>query len=317
MKTTTARSLAVTADTLFVLLCAYVFYLAVQTQERLGTAYKETTDEVAARLQGIHPPKEVHRRNVSYPGLTGVGRVLSGVEPKAPEVASDVVEKPPEIKTPVADLVTVVLIQHGPPLSLAFIVPKTGARNLALDFQFQENEEVPFAQGAIVKRIMEDEVIFTLRGADETVALEAGTGGGGGDAGGSAKTGPSRPVSENPQSWVTYEEAKGTVSITPEGFRAISEKGEEVVLKDVRWATERLPDGKNAVRVEHVPQGSALARGGLQNGDVIHSINGQRVASKGEIIAYVRANPSLPSYTVVILRQGRRTTRTVTVPRGR
>jgi len=183
----------------------------------------------------------------------------------------------------------------------------------------RENEVIEFSghEVALVKQVSEGSVLFEYDSKDVTLRVSTERGlPSTGPSGGGAKPVPSGPISPDPGTWIAWGSDKpNVINITPMGMRAFDQKGESA-LEGVRWATERLQDGKEAVKVTRIPKDSAMVRGGAQSGDIIVSINGVRVSSKASIVAYVKANPNLPAYTVKFLRKGRVYTRVIRPPKG-
>jgi hypothetical protein len=86
----------------------------------------------------------------------------------------------------------------------------------------------------------------------------------------------------------------------------------EAVLRDVRVREVDGPRGKE-VMLSTVRR-SYQQSYGVQNGDVLVSINGAPVTSKTQAINYVRQNPNQPKYDVVVRRQGKTISKTFYVP---
>jgi hypothetical protein len=89
-------------------------------------------------------------------------------------------------------------------------------------------------------------------------------------------------------------------------------------LGEMRIAERPGANKKPEVVLSNVRSNSYVARTyGLQNEDVLVSINGTPVSSKSQGYQYVRDNPDLSRYDVVIRRAGREITKTVLVNRDK
>ena len=134
---------------------------------------------------------------------------------------------------------------------------------------------------------------------------------------GAAKLDPGEagPISPDKGTWLSWDPSNPhEIQVTDMGMRAFQRDGEKT-LEGVRWSSEKIP-GKNqkAIKVTHVPPGSALEKGGVRPGDVFESVNGTPVSSRADIVRYAKAHPNMPAYTVVFWRDGARRTRTVRPP---
>lgn len=97
----------------------------------------------------------------------------------------------------------------------------------------------------------------------------------------------------------------------------ISENGDKF-LGEIRVAERPGANKKPEVVLGNVRPNSYVARTyGLQAEDVLVSINGTPVTSKSQGYQYVRENPDLPRYDVVIRRSGKEITKTILVNRGK
>ena len=99
-------------------------------------------------------------------------------------------------------------------------------------------------------------------------------------------------------------EALGVSSIpVREALVALEREGENV-LQGVTFSTTDAPDGGKALRIDSVPQNSLLAQHGVQSGDVLISVDGERMSTKSEVIDYVKRNKNKSAYDVVFQRRG-------------
>ena len=81
----------------------------------------------------------------------------------------------------------------------------------------------------------------------------------------------------------------------------------------VRIGTRRNQDGGEQVVIKSVRSNIGRTYG-VQGGDVLISVNDVAMSSKTQAINYVRQNPDLPKYVVVIKRLGREITKTIYAP---
>jgi hypothetical protein len=97
----------------------------------------------------------------------------------------------------------------------------------------------------------------------------------------------------------------------------ISDNGDKF-LGEMKVADRPGANKKPEVVLANVRPNSYVARTyGLQQDDVLVSINGMPISSKTQGYQYVRENPDLPRYDVVIRRQGKEITKTILVPRNK
>lgn len=111
-----------------------------------------------------------------------------------------------------------------------------------------------------------------------------------------------------------------TVQISPTKYRVgtddaqrINENFAEIMTSEVTIDRHRDPRTKrfDGVEVKHVKPGSIAARHGVEDGDVIKSINGHPVTSKEDAVVYVKNNKdNFDTWEVEIWNRGQ--TRTVT-----
>ena len=73
----------------------------------------------------------------------------------------------------------------------------------------------------------------------------------------------------------------------------------------------RKPAG---IKVDRIAPGSIAASYGVQQGDILKSINGNPVNTKEQAIDWVKGNPNLPEYVVVFERLGKEFTKTYRPP---
>lgn len=90
-----------------------------------------------------------------------------------------------------------------------------------------------------------------------------------------------------------------------------------ILSQDVSYSTYKDPrTGKNeGIKINRVAPGSIPAQAGMTEGEVLKSINGHRVTSVNDAIAFVKANAeSTDTWTALFEKQGREFTRTYHSP---
>jgi hypothetical protein len=90
-----------------------------------------------------------------------------------------------------------------------------------------------------------------------------------------------------------------------------------ILSRDISYSTHKNPrtGESDGIKVNSVKPGSIPAQAGLSEGEVLKSINGHRVTSVNDAIAYVKANAqSTDTWVAVFEKQGREFTRTYHSP---
>ena len=91
----------------------------------------------------------------------------------------------------------------------------------------------------------------------------------------------------------------------------------QILQRDLKYREHRDPrtGQRDGIQVTHVASGSLPAEHGLNQGDVVKSINGHKVSSVNGAINYVKSNAdTTEKWTVIIERQGREITRVYNSP---
>lgn len=121
-----------------------------------------------------------------------------------------------------------------------------------------------------------------------------------------------------------HKDAKETIALGNERYLVGSDdrdnmnKNGDKFLEDVTIKSRPGADKKPEVVLGGIRPKSTLATNyGLQNDDVVVSINGNAVQSKNQAIQWARENPNLPRYDVVIRRKGKEITKTFLVPQNK
>ncbi len=103
--------------------------------------------------------------------------------------------------------------------------------------------------------------------------------------------------------------AANTYRLGYEDMETFAKDYQRILTEDVTTATY-YKDGKRAgVEIKSVREGSIAARNGAMAGDVLISVNGHKVTSESEAIAFVKANQDkYTTWEVVVLRFGQEET---------
>lgn len=110
---------------------------------------------------------------------------------------------------------------------------------------------------------------------------------------------------------------KNKYRIGTEDVRAMEEDYSRILSQDVRTSPHRNPrTGQvDGLEVTHVTPNSLAARAGLEEGEILKSINGHRVTSANEAIAYVKKEAeTTTTWVAVFERQGKEYSRTYYSP---
>ena len=241
---------------------------------------------------------------------------MTGDKPKPVVVESAASVPTSRVTTPIEDLLRIVTISVYPDRTqsrVAVARKAPGGDPPGERLSFGEGEAVAFANDAVVLAIYSDHVLF--RNGDQEQELRIID-----TAGPPAPGGPTsaRTVSDpGNRPFITYVESKkdsGNITIKPGGNLALSREGEQV-LDGVVWSTTESAKGGKALKVDSVPPDSVLAKHGVQNGDVLVSVNNVPMSTKSEVVDYVKRNKTMSVFEVAIQRRGNIVTKTVTVER--
>jgi len=115
----------------------------------------------------------------------------------------------------------------------------------------------------------------------------------------------------------TMQVRKNEFQIGTQSLAELDEDYSRILSRDVRYSTYKNPrtGASEGLKVNYVAPGSLPEQHGLTEGEVIKSINGHRVTSVNDAVAYVKANAdSTDTWTVLFEKQGREFTRTYYSP---
>ncbi len=314
MKISSLRTLLMACDILLVLAIGLVIWNVVEEKSARSGENQAYIAEVMRKLAVIKPEGVTGKRKIDYGGAITEG-VLWPKKEVVAATANNTPVAPP--KAPVETLLKVLLIQYseGDPPSMAYFARKGAAVASVTEplLPYMEGHVVEWASGAVVKKIETGRVIFNSDGRE--IALEPEPLVIAAPSGGPAAPKVVGPVDANTGTWIEWQVAKPTtITVTEMGVRALAEKG-EASLDGVRFSSETLEDGKSAVKMDTIPADNVLRRGGAEEGDVLESVNGVRMTSKADVIAYAKNNPQTTRFEARFRRKGVTMTRTVVVPR--
>jgi len=237
-------------------------------------------------------------------------------EPKPVKVQAEAPGPQKVQHRPMADLLHVLMIrqdQQNPGGSLASVVLLDG-KNQPLDLHVGDALPAPHGY-ALVHAIHPDGVEFAftderpnetvttgslpqdliVRVADDEVRIPSRQGF------------PNANLNRQPRAESTQLVAKNHYLLGQQDLDQFQREYSRILTEDVSLRTYTDADGKRAgIEVTSVKQGSIAARHGAQTGDVIVSINGQKVNSEQEAIQYVKNHSDeYDVWTVEVLRLGK------------
>jgi hypothetical protein len=111
---------------------------------------------------------------------------------------------------------------------------------------------------------------------------------------------------------------KGEWQVGTETLTELDRDYSRILSRDISYSTYKNPKTGQAegIKVNSVKPGSIPAQAGLAEGEVLKSINGHKVTSVNDAIAFVKANAnSTDTWLAVFERQGREFTRTYHSPK--
>ena len=326
MSTTKLKLLAWTsAGILAALMSGYVFLFFQGGKDvRAGV----TQDEMRGVLNQVSAIEETATQKVSYDRIKGSVIELNwtGYVPPAPVEGAGPAQ-PVEVQArPVAELVRVTMIvgdADSPEKSFCHLIflpeakiPPALLENPTLGVRFV-GEKLPAPIDYIrVEQIGPGGVTFAFDDAERApesllpatfemlggiVAIEGG---------GLAQRQQPRiqiPRTEGGQPRKTYEYKPGHYRVGTEDAAYIAENYSEILSREVRTTKHRDPrTGKyDGIEVRSIAQGSLAGNHGIQEGDVIKSINGHEVTTVSQALQYVKANAHLyDTWEVVVSNMG-------------
>jgi len=262
------------------------------------------------------------RQLVRYEDLTRTFDEMNWTgEPPPPPIDPDDVEKPPEGPkyVPLDTVLSVFMIRFdtdNPGGSVASVTYKKEREDAVLEVG--DKLMAPYDY-AVVKSIKPRGLVFAFKDierSDEELF-----------PGALAKTdiiagGPDGPMlprtdplptkgEEDKGNSETEQIARGVYDLGYEDMEQFGRDYGRILTEDVTTATWMNDGKRSGVEIQSVRSGSIAARHGAMEGDVLISINGHKVTSESEAVAYVKDNQdSYDVWEVVVLRFGQEETMT-------
>ncbi len=326
------------------------WYVSDFLRRKPELAQEVSDKELSAVLDSIPKPDQPEIDVVPYPEIKRFLQELdwTGKPPPAPDVARpEVVEAAPKI--PVRDLLLVLVIKVDtvdPKQSLAvvkFVDPKLQSHNLVkedtilrvgerLFSPFQDVRVEGFtAEKDASGQIVRCAIVFAFDDAareKETVSASeyespreigiVAVGAGGAILPETQKriTARANPEPYNPRK--TQLIRKNEYQIGSDTLGELDQDYSRILSRDVEYETYRNPrtGATEGIKINRVAPNSLPAQHGLSEGEILKSINGHKVTSVNDAIAFVKANAeSTDTWYAVFEKQGREFTRTYHSPR--
>ncbi len=318
----------------------YYVYDFLQKKEMLA---KEVPDEeITAVLEGIKRPEEQKTDAVEYPLIKRVffDHDWTGKERVKPVVQKDGEKPAPVPKVAVATLLKVLAIKvdtSEPKKSVAyvkFVDAKLAVHTEKEDTILRPEDRlfVPY-QDIRVEAVTREGVVFAFDDPArerETVTTSPYQSAQRGDLGivmvgpdgaimpqlqkqidaASPDTPPWRPEQLTQLRKNEWQVGTGTLSELDRDYSRI-------LSRDVRYSTYKNPrtGATEGIKISYVAPNSIPAQAGLGEGEVLKSINGHKVTSVNDAIAFVKANvKATDTWLAVFEKQGREFTRTYHSP---
>jgi hypothetical protein len=318
-----------------------VFQVAGFLRNREGLAKEVTSEELAAVLDAVKKPEEQKSDVIDYTAIQKVfhDHDWTGKEKPKPVVPVETgpVEKP---KKAIASLLKVLAIKVDtgkPERSAAYV--KFVDLELANQAQEREDtilrpEERLFApyDDVRVESISAAGVVFAFDDDTrerETVTTSPYTSSSG--QLGIVVVGPDGAIGPELQRQIQLAGpdvppwrpeqltalGKNRYQVGTDTLRQLDEDYSRILSRDLSYSTYKNPrtGATEGIKINSVKPGSIPAQAGLSEGEVLKSINGHRVTSVNDAIAYVKANADATDTWVALFeKQGREFTRTYHSP---
>lgn len=151
-------------------------------------------------------------------------------------------------------------------------------------------------QGAFIKEILDEKVILSMNGKDEILTM---------DEPDSGKNSPG-PLPDNTSSTPGESVSSRTITVKRDEIMKSLENLNEV-MSQARIRPHFKNGNPDGIAITGVRSGSIFRKLGFINGDIINSVNGQRIDSPEDIISFYENLKSQDNLSLRINRRGRET----------
>jgi len=311
-----------------------VYYVTDFLRQKERLSQPLTGEQISAVLDSEKKPEEQQSGVVDYASIEHVFRNMDWNGKERPKVVAPPDGKPPPTPVvPVSSLLKVLVIQvdtEEPAQSVAwvkFVEAKLANFTSKDDSILQPNERLfPPFENVRVEAITPEGVVFAFDDPErpkETVAtsryisqrgeiaiVEVGPDG----VMIADVTTPIHRVDDAPpfRPEETTQIRKNEYLIGQKTLENLDREYTRILSRDVRYTTYKNPKtgSTEGIKVNYVAPDSLPAQHGLTEGEVLKSINGHKVTSVNDAIAYVKANAnSTDTWEAVFEKQGREFTR--------
>lgn len=321
-----------------------VFYVYDFLQQKDVLAEEISDKQLTAVLDGIEPPDEQKTDVIEYSAVEHVFHKYdwTGKEKAPPPPPPGPGTKPEVPKVPVASLLKVLAIKvdTGNPENCAAYIKYTDQK---IALQHTEKEDTilrpgkrlfPPHEGVRVDAITEKGVVFAFddeKREKETVPTSPYLSMLGGELG-IVMVGPEGAIKPQVQTQIQQaspdlppwrldrltQVRKNEFEVDAGTLAELDRDYSRILSRDIGYSTYKNPRTgvTEGIKINRVSPGSIPAQAGLSEGEVLKSINGHKVTSVNDAIAYVKANVNgTDTWSAVFEKQGREFTRTYHSPR--
>ena len=240
--------------------------------------------------------------------------LLGGVKFKPKEESRPAAVAEVKPVNPVEETVKVIAIRCFPDASESSVAlaPKAAGVTITERLVFTVGETVPFAGDAVIKAIREREVVFELAGKTTVLRCSDQPPESGAAAATALKPGTIPSTLTEIATLIETKPGTGTTKIPRAAAAGLAAQGEKA-FDGVRFSTTELEGGKTALQLD--TPNPLMQQHGAQAGDILVSIDGYPMSSRGEVVDYVKRNPGKSRFEVMFLRKGAKLSRTIVVER--
>jgi len=314
----------------------YYVYDFLQKKEQL--AQEVSDDELSAVLDSVKKPVEQKTDVVEYPLIQKVFHEhdwtgKEKVKPTVPDPTKPVVAP----KTPVSELLKILAIKVDttkPENGVAYVTfteSKLQAHNKEKEDTILRPAEHLFTpyEGVKVEAITDKGVVFTFEDGREPETVQ--TAPFSLVMGGIVVVGPEgaiqpkllsqiSPASPDVPVWrpeQMMQVRKNEYQVGTDTLKELDRDYSIILSRDLSYSTYKNPrtGASEGIKIDRVRADSIPAQAGLSEGEVLKSINGHKVTSVNDAVAFVKASANTTeTWTAVFEKQGREFTRTYRSP---